>query len=362
VQLSDFDYLLPKELVAAFPPEDRPSAKLLSVDRKTGDFTHHTFRDLLNFLKPGDLLVLNNTKVLPARLLGQKLTGGQVEAFLLREPSEGEWEALIRPGRRVKKGTRILFGDNGVRLEATVLDEARAHTGERRIRFSENSVREKLHKIGHIPLPPYLDRPDTEIDRVFYQTVFAECEGAVASPTAGLHFDEALLGRLKEKGVEIVFLTLHIGYGTFQPVTCENLTEHEMEEERFEISEEAAQKVNWARQQGRRVIACGTTSVRALESAADAQGQISATQSATRLFIYPPYTFKTVDGLITNFHLPKSTLLLLVSAFLEGTVPSGDSPRWGQVRSGRDKLFRLYEEAIQKGYRFYSYGDAMFIL
>ncbi len=352
MKLSDFDYFLPKELIAAFPPEDRPSAKLLRVARKTGEVAHDVFRSIVDLLKPGDVLVLNNTKVLPARLFGRKETGGLVELLLLKNSPNGNprcWEALVRPNRRVKKNASLVFGSNGMTFEANVLDESRPDSGKRLIEFKEDSIQEKLEKFGHIPLPPYIDRPDTPIDRELYQTVFAQKPGAVASPTAGLHFDGALLQTLNAKGIEIVFVTLHVSYGTFQPVVAEDLSRHRMEEEEFEIAEDAANKINRALDENRRVIACGTTSVRTLESAVNPEtGRIKQQTGKTSLFIYPPYSFKVVQGLITNFHLPKSTLLLLVAAFLE--------------EGGRNKLFQLYEEAIRCHYRFYSYGDAMLIL
>ena len=373
--LSDFDYALPKELIAAFPPQDRPSARLLHVDRTTGKFSHHVFRDIKNFMNPGDVLVLNNTKVIPARLFGKKLTGGKVEALLLKQISEDRWQSLLRPGGRIRKGMMLEFGENGLRLQAEVLDDATPNSGERQIRFQKGtgsrnlspSVGEILEKIGHIPLPPYIDRADTEIDREMYQTVFAEKEGAVASPTAGLHFDEALLNDLKNHGVEIVYVTLHTSYGTFQPVTEEDLSKHQMFSEDFEITEQAAAQVNKALKENRRIIACGTTVVRTLESVAKHKvpgpsdppkgpgtlcrskdpgpGTLVPMKGNTRLFIYPPYKFKIVSGMITNFHLPKSSLLLLVAALL-----------------GREKMFDAYAEAIRQSYRFYSYGDAMVIL
>ncbi len=365
--LSDFDYFLPKELIAAFPPNDRPSAKLLRVERGSGVFSHHIFRNLTDFLKAGDLLVLNNTKVIPARLFGRKKTGGKVEVLLLKKDlneNPNRWEALIRPNRRVKKHTKIFFGENGRSFEAETLDEARPDSGKRLLQFKEDSIQEKLEAFGHIPLPPYIDRPDSEIDRTLYQTVFAKQPGAVASPTAGLHFDESLLDTLRQKGVEIAFVTLHVSYGTFQPIAVENLAAHRMEEEEFEITEEASQVINRALDENRRVIACGTTSVRALESAVDPKtNRIKPQSGKTALFIYPPYPFKVVQGLITNFHLPKSTLLLLVAAFLD--TPHLNPPpvkTGGGLAGGRDKLFRIYDEAIRNQYRFYSYGDAMLIL
>lgn len=397
--LSDFDFQLPKELIASFPPKDRAGSRLLSVDRKAGSISHHTFRDIVDFLKPGDLLVLNNTKVLPARLFGKKETGGRVEALLLKEKGSNQWNALLRPGGRIRKGAAVIFGENGIRLRAQVLDEAKSNTGERLIEFhvgvyGHTPLRETLQKIGRIPLPPYLDRPDTPLDREMYQTVFAEREGAVASPTAGLHFDQALLDDLQKKGVEIAFVTLHVSYGTFQPIVAEDLSQHEMFEEEFEVSKEAAAAVNKALAENRRVIACGTTSVRCLESAVETGDRyavrnsylspvsVKAQRGITKLFIYPPYHFKVVSGLITNFHLPKSTLLLLAAAFLQKyktptsnvgqvltcppvaasghveTCPTLEIP----CLNGRDLLFRTYEEAIRNRYRFYSYGDAMIIL
>jgi S-adenosylmethionine:tRNA ribosyltransferase-isomerase len=351
LKLSDFDYSLPKHLIASYPPEDRASARLLRIERKTGHFSHYTFRGLCDFLQPGDVLVLNNTKVIPARLFGRKETGGRVEGLLLRKVKTNCWEALLRPSGRIRKDAVLWFGENGVRLGARVLDHARPGSGERLLEFEEDSLEEKIKKIGHIPLPPYLDRPDTPIDRELYQTVFAQKEGAVASPTAGLHFDQDLLDRLKQKGVELAFVTLHVGYGTFQPVAVENPAEHQIEEEEFEITEPTSRMINRALDENRRVIACGTTSVRTLESAMNPKTErIEPKSGKTSLFIYPPYRFKTVQGLITNFHLPKSTLLLLVAAFLD------------ERGSGRDKLFHIYDEAIRERYRFYSYGDAMLIL
>ena len=373
--LKDFDYSLPKELIAAYPPKERAGARLLRVDRRTGEYSHHTFRDILQFFEPGDLLVLNNTKVLPARIFGKKETGGKVEALLLKEKEDGVWEALLRPGGRIRKGATLNFGENGftphptplplrgrgqaarraslargqgegdVRLQAEVLEDFSPKSRVRLLRFENTNVRGVLEKIGHIPLPPYLGRPDSEIDRERYQTVFAEKPGAAASPTAGLHFDKKLLDELERKGIEIVCVTLHVSYGTFQTIAEEDLSRHQMFEEEFEVVPEAAGKINRAKQQGRRVVACGTTTVRALESAAEGEGVVRPQHSATRLFIYPPYEFKIVDGLITNFHLPKSSLLMLAAAFV-----------------GRDPLRRAYEEAIRERYSFYSYGDAMVIL
>ncbi|MBN1688763.1 MAG: tRNA preQ1(34) S-adenosylmethionine ribosyltransferase-isomerase QueA [Candidatus Omnitrophica bacterium] len=347
LKLSEFDYELSKDLIALEPPPRRPEARLLYVSRNGEEISHHRFDDLLGFLTKGDILVLNNTKVIPARLFGRKATGGKIEGFLLEENPNHEWRVLLRPGGRVSKGAHLVFGENGISLQAEVLNDPCPNSVERILRFLGGSeeIQEKIRKIGHVPLPPYINRPDNDLDRELYQTVFAEKEGAVASPTAGLHFDRNLLDQISNRGVEIVYVTLHVSYATFRPIHVEEIEKHEMFEERFEVTREAARQLNCGLKEGRRIIACGTTSVRTLESAVNVAGEIVPQQGKTRLFIYPPYPFKVVQGLITNFHLPKSSLLLLVAAFL-----------------GKDKLFRAYEEAIQKGYRFYSYGDAMVIL
>jgi S-adenosylmethionine:tRNA ribosyltransferase-isomerase len=342
MNLSDYDYDLPEELIAGFPPADRPSARLLKADKITGRLSHHEFRDVGDFLIPGDVLVLNNTKVIPARLFGKKPTGGQVEALLLKKIAAHEWKALLRPGGRIRKGTWVEFGDDSVHLTGEVLDDPIPDSGERRLLFLGDRIEEKLKKIGHIPLPPYLDRPDTELDREMYQTVFAEKEGAVASPTAGLHFNDELLSSLENKGIEIVKVTLHVSYGTFQPLVEENLKKQQLFPEEFEVSEKAALTVNRALEEKRRVIACGTTTVRTLESAVQADGRLKACSGETRLFIHPPFDFKVVQGMITNFHLPKSSLLMLVAALM-----------------GKEKLRAAYDEAVREQYRFYSYGDAM---
>ena len=356
MKLSDLDYPLPKEKIALFPTQDRPSAKLLCVDRKSGACSHKIFRDLAELLRPTDLLVLNNTKVLPARLFGKRATGGKVEALLLKEVDANVWETLLKPGGRIKEGETLDFSDAGSELLAEVIPKPMQHEGQRLIRFRGDSAKDKIKKLGHIPLPPYIDRPDQVLDRSMYQTVFAKEEGAVASPTAGLHFDEELLSHLVKKGIEIAPVTLHVSYGTFQPITVEHVEEHKMFEEEYEITEETARQINAAKRAGRRVIVCGTTCVRALESAAkstqvDPAGLptgstygVYSGQGKTSIFIYPPYDFKIVDGLITNFHMPKSTLLAMVSAFV-----------------GYDKLMAAYQTALKEDYRFASYGDAMFI-
>ena len=361
--LKDFDYELPREFIASYPASKRSDARLLVLNRKTEEREHRIFRDLPDYLKAGDLLVLNNTKVLPARLFGAKPSGGKVAALLLKPVGESDWEVLIKPNGRVKKGTRIIFGENGVRLEGEMLDDTNGATGLRKIRFKIGdgpngdspwgaspegvsptgpSLISLINQIGRVPLPPYLGRLDEVIDRELYQTIFAEKEGAVASPTAGLHFDEELLESLRRKEIEICFVTLHVSYGTFQSVQEEDLSKHHMYEEEFEISGEAAKKIQCALKEKRRIVACGTTVVRTLETVGE---KLETLRGTTRLFIYPPYEFKMVDAMITNFHLPRTTLLMLVSAF-----------------AGRDFIFRSYEEAIRQRYRFYSYGDAMLIL
>ncbi|MDP3920938.1 MAG: tRNA preQ1(34) S-adenosylmethionine ribosyltransferase-isomerase QueA [Candidatus Omnitrophota bacterium] len=343
--LSDFDYTLPQELIAEYPVRERTQARLLRVERGSGELSHSRFSELSQFLKAGDVLVLNNTKVFPARIFGRKSTGAKVEVVLLERAEGRSFEALVKPSGRIRKGSHIQFGENGSRMEAEVTDEAREGSGVRSLEFRDANFRECLEQIGHMALPPYIRRADTPEDRENYQTVFAEKEGAVAAPTAGLHFDCDLLSQLWGLGVEIVFVTLHVGYGSFQPVVVEDVSSHRMFAEYFEVSEETAACLNRARESGRRIIACGTTSARALESAVGEDGRLKAKKEKTRLFVYPPYEFRCVDGLITNFHLPKSTLLLLVSAFV-----------------GREKLFNAYEVAIRERYRFYSYGDAMLIL
>ncbi|MFA7254521.1 MAG: tRNA preQ1(34) S-adenosylmethionine ribosyltransferase-isomerase QueA [Candidatus Omnitrophota bacterium] len=369
MKLSDLDYPLPKGKIALFPTPKRTDAKLLCVDKKNGACTHRIFSDLPELLKPTDLLVLNDTKVLPARLFGQKATGGKIEALLLKEIDKDTWEALLKPGGRVADGSILTFSQNGITLEAKILSNPVPNTGKRWLQFQGSGMKEKLHKLGHIPLPPYIDRPDQPADHETYQTVFAKEEGAVAAPTAGLHFDKPLLEKLSRMGVEIAHVTLHVSYGTFQPITVEPIEEHKMFEEEYEITEETAKKINAAKRAGRRVIVCGTTCVRALESAVATTvipakagiqnengfpikafgndkllGVLQPGKGKTSIFIYPPYDFKIVDGLITNFHMPKSTLLAMVSAFL-----------------GYEKLMAAYNTALKEDYRFASYGDAMLI-
>ena len=343
MKVSDFDYELPKELIAKFPVEPRDSSRLMVLHRNTGEIEHRIFRDIVEYLKPGDVLVINDTKVIPARLFGKLETGGKVELLLVRQPGLGTWEVMAKPARKLKEGKRIYFDEE---LEAVV--KGYSGEGRRIVEFilkSNKDFMEKLEEIGHIPLPPYIEREEKPEDREKYQTVFARKEGAVAAPTAGLHFTEELLQKLKDKGIIIKNITLHVGPGTFKPVKVENVEEHQMDYETYHVPEDTAAEINRAKEEGRRVIAVGTTVTRTLESAAEKDGKVKSGEGSTNLFIYPGYRFKVIDALITNFHLPRSTLLMLVSAF-----------------AGRERILNAYREAVKKGYRFYSYGDAMFIL
>ncbi len=342
MKVSLFDYHLPKELIAKYPKEPRDSSRLLVLNRKTGEIEHKVFYQISDYLKEGDLLVLNDTKVIPARLFGELQSGAKVEVLLIRQVEPLTWEVMARPARKLKPGKRVFFDGE---LSAEVVKYL--GEGRRLLRFKvegRNTFMEKVYQLGHIPLPPYVEREDTEEDRERYQTVFAVKEGSVAAPTAGLHFTKELLSKLKEKGVIIKNITLHVGPGTFKPVKTEEVEEHQMDYETYQIPSETALEVNRAKEEGRRVIAVGTTVVRTLESAADEEGKVKAGEGITNLFIYPGYKFKVVDALITNFHLPRSTLLMLVSAF-----------------AGRERVLNAYKEAVKLGYRFYSFGDAMFI-
>jgi S-adenosylmethionine:tRNA ribosyltransferase-isomerase len=343
VLTSDFDYDLPASSIAQ-EPAPRGESRLLVLDR-TGPERHARVRDLPRLLRPGDLLVLNDTRVIPARLYGRSAGGGKMEILLIEPLAEREWDALVKPGRRARPGARFEIGEG---LLAEVIDKR--EDGRYRLRFSE-PVEPHLERLGHIPLPPYIHRPDTPEDRERYQTVYARRPGAVAAPTAGLHFTSELLREIAEAGVEIARVTLHVGIGTFKPVSAERIAEHRMERERYEIGEETAEAIRRARAAGRRIVAVGTTVVRTLEGAAVAGGgEVRAGSGATDLFIYPDspdspgFRFQVVDALLTNFHLPRSTLLMLVSAF-----------------AGRERVLAAYEEAIREGYRFYSYGDAMLL-
>jgi len=340
MKVSDFNYNLPEELIAQVPIKDRAASKLMVLHRNTETIEHKTFKDIIDYLQPGDCLVRNNTKVIPARLYGTKEeTGANVE-FLLLNRIEGDiWEVMVRPGRRLQEGARVTFGD-GI-LKAEILEKMNG--GSRKVKFEYDGIfNEILDEIGLMPLPPYIHERLQEKNR--YQTVYAKYEGSAAAPTAGLHFTDELLEQIKQKGVEIANVTLHVGIGTFRPVKEENIEDHDMHTEHFYIKQEDVDKINKAKQEGHRVIAVGTTSCRVLESVADETGQVKPLEGDTNIFIYPGYTFKCIDGLITNFHLPESTLIMLVSAL-----------------SNREFIMKAYEEAVKEKYRFFSFGDAMFI-
>lgn len=341
MNVSDFDYTLPESAIAQTPVEPRDAARLLVLDRRTGALEHRIFRDLPEYLVPSDVLVINDSRVMPARLLGEKEgTGGSVELLLLERRSLDTWEALVRPGRRVRPGARLVFG--GGLLKARVLDVT--PSGGRLVAFEYEGVFEDiLRRLGQMPLPPYIKEKLSDPER--YQTVYAREEGSKAAPTAGLHFTPELLDRIRAMGVEIVPLTLHVGLGTFRPVTTETVEAHRMHAEYFRIPEESARAINRAKERGGRVVAVGTTVVRTLETAADEGGRVRAGDGWTDIFIYPGYRFKAVDAMVTNFHLPRSTLLMLVCAF-----------------AGRERVLAAYRTAIEQGYRFYSFGDAMLIL
>ncbi len=343
MKVSLFDYNLPEELIAQFPLPNRDESRLMVLDRKTETVRHCIFSQLPDFFSNGDLLVMNNTKVIPARLLGKKeKTGGNVEVLLLSLRADGLWVALVKHSSRIKHGSRAIFGDG--RLTARILDKTESQ--ERLIKFETDGDPKKLiEEFGKPPLPPYIKREAQLDDKERYQTIYAKEEGAVAAPTAGLHFTESIFERLKSKGIDKAEITLHVGLGTFQPVKSENVEEHAIHEEMFSISDETATRINQAKSNGGKIVAVGTTSVRALESSAKDNGEIMANSGSTGIFIYPGYKFRVVDAMVTNFHLPKSTLIMLVSAF-----------------AGRDFIMKAYHSAIEEKYRFYSYGDAMLIL
>lgn len=347
----DFYFELPQELIAQDPLTDRSASRLLVLDKQTGTYEHHTFCDILQFLEEGDCLVLNNTKVIPARLIGERLLppkegqeeaehGAQIEILLLKRRENDIWETLVKPGKKAKPGTKLTFGD-GI-LKAEVLDIV--EEGNRLVQFQyEGIFEELLDRLGQMPLPPYITHKLQDKNR--YQTVYAKHEGSAAAPTAGLHFTKELLEQIAAKGVSIVSVTLHVGLGTFRPVKEDNILAHHMHTESYQILEEEAEKINAAKRNGKRVICVGTTSCRTIESAADENGFVQAKSGDTGIFIYPGYRFKVLDGLITNFHLPESTLLMLVSAL-----------------AGREHVLAAYEEAVKEKYRFFSFGDAMLIL
>lgn len=337
---SDFYFDLPEELIAQDPLEDRSSSRLLVLDKETGETSHHIFKEVINYLNPGDCLVLNNTKVIPARLIGHKEdTGAAIEVLLLKRKENDIWETLVKPGKKCKPGTKIVFGEG--LLHATVLETV--EDGNRLIRFSYEGIFEEiLDRLGEMPLPPYITHKLQDKNR--YQTVYAKYEGSAAAPTAGLHFTKELLQQIEEKGIDIAYVTLHVGLGTFRPVKVDNILEHHMHSEFYQVTKEAADKINKAKKEGHRVICVGTTSCRTVESAADENGMVKEGCDNTEIFIYSGYKFKVLDALITNFHLPESTLVMLVSAL-----------------AGREHILNAYEEAIREKYRFFSFGDAMLI-
>ena len=336
---ADYYFDLPQELIAQDPLPDRASSRLLAVHRETGEIRHQTFRDILQYLKPGDALVLNNTKVIPARLLGtRKGTGAASEILLLKRIDKDRWETLVRPGKKLRPGTEVEFGDGSL----TALIEDVLPGGNRVVRFTyEGIFEEVLDRLGEMPLPPYITHKLADPSR--YQTVYAKYEGSAAAPTAGLHFTKELLEQAEAAGVKLAYVTLHVGLGTFRPVKVEDVREHRMHEEWYQVSPEAAEIINTAHREGHRVICVGTTSCRTVESCADEDGQVIPGSGNTSIFIYPGYRFKVMDALITNFHLPESTLVMLVSAF-----------------AGRENVLHAYEEAVRCRYRFFSFGDACF--
>lgn len=339
MDISDFDYHLPKELIAQEPMDKRDESRLLVLNRKKNSITHDKFKNLSLYLEPGDLLVINNTKVMRARLIGHKDTGAKVEVVLLRKISEDIWEALVKPGSKIRPGAKLIFEGN--LMTGEVIDFS--GQGGRVIKFSyEGSFDEILQQVGTVPLPPYIEGELSDENR--YQTTYAKSEGSAAAPTAGLHFTPQLIEELRSKGIDFAEILLHIGLDTFRPVKVQNAKEHEMHSEYFEITEETAKKINFTKSKGNRVICVGTTSVRVLETKTEYNGLVNPGSGWSDLYICPGYNFKTVDALITNFHLPRSTLLILVSAF-----------------AGREKILRAYEEAKNLNYRFFSFGDAMLI-
>lgn len=353
MRINDFDYNLPPELIAQKPTDKRDNSRLLVVHRDTGELEHKHFYNILEYLKPGDCLVMNNSKVLPARLYGTKLgTGAKVEFLLIKRLEGDVWETMVRPGKRLKPGDVVDFAAEGAaKFQAVVLEYG--EEGTRHVRFEYDGVfLERLEELGSMPLPPYIERASEEEDKNRYQTVYCKEEGSVAAPTAGLHFTDELLEKAREMGVKLAYVTLHVGIGTFRPVKCENIEEHKMHFEEYHIDEENAQIINETKNSGHRVISVGTTSSRTMESAAvpaeagsPVKYELKAGEGSTGIFIYPGYEFKIVDSLITNFHLPKSTLLMLISALYD-----------------REKILKVYDTAVEEKYRFFSYGDAMLIV
>ncbi len=340
MKVSEFNYELPEELIAQTPIEKRDESRLMVLERKEQSIEHKIFKDIIDYLEPGDCLVRNNTKVLPARLYGKKETGAKVEFLLLNQIEGDIWESIVRPGNKLHIGTKVIFGEG--LLEAEILEVMPG--GTRKVEFHYKGIfNEILDKIGLMPLPPYIHEELKQNDR--YQTVYAKYNGSAAAPTAGLHFTEELLKKIEEKGVKIANVTLHVGIGTFRPVKVEKIEEHEMHSEHYYIKQEDVDKINETKKQGKRVIAVGTTSCRVLETISDENGMVKTAEGDTKIFIYPGYKFKCIDGLITNFHLPESTLLMLVSAL-----------------AGKEYIMKAYKEAVDKKYKFFSFGDAMFII
>ena len=341
MKTSDFFYELPEELIAQDPLEDRTASRLLVLDRKTDKLEHKIFSDVIDYLNPGDCLVINNTRVIPARLIGEKEgTGGKVEILLLKRWENDIWESLVKPGKKLRPGARVIFGDG--RLKAEILEIA--EEGNRLVKFYYEGIFEEiLDSLGEMPLPPYITHKLE--DKEMYQTVYAKFDGSAAAPTAGLHFTNELLEKIRQKGIRIASITLHVGLGTFRPVKVEDVNNHHMHTEWYEVNNEAADIINETKKNGGRVICVGTTSCRTIESVADENGLMSAKTGETDIFIYPGYKFKVMDGLITNFHLPESTLVMLVSAF-----------------AGKDRILSAYETAVKERYRFFSFGDAMILL
>ncbi|HPT92102.1 MAG TPA: tRNA preQ1(34) S-adenosylmethionine ribosyltransferase-isomerase QueA [Acetivibrio sp.] len=340
MKVSDFYYDLPEELIAQEPIPDRQMSRLLVLDKNTGSMEHRIFKDILEYINEGDCLVLNDTRVIPARLLGEKEgTGGKIEFVLLKKMENDVWEVILKPGKKAKPGSRFAFGDGALKAEVLQIVEE----GNRLVRFEYDGVFEEvLDRVGIVPLPPYITKRLEDSER--YQTVYSKHKGSAAAPTAGLHFTKELLKEIENKGVDIAYVTLHVGLGTFRPVKVEVIEEHKMHSEYYSINEEDCRKINTAKEKGKRVIAVGTTSCRVLETVGDENGRVNPKSGWTDIFIYPGYKFKVVDALITNFHLPESTLIMLVSAL-----------------AGREKIMEAYKTAVKERYRFFSFGDAMFI-
>lgn len=340
MKTSDFNYDLPEELIAQLPIKDRSSSRLMIVDKETGKIEHKVFRDIIDYLEEGDCLVLNDTRVIPARLVGSKVaTGGKIEFLLLKRDEDDTWETLVKPGKKAKIGSKFSFGDGKLIAEVVGMGA----DGARMVKFEYDGIFEEvLDELGNMPLPPYIT--EKLEDRERYQTVYSKHNGSAAAPTAGLHFTDDLLKKIREKGVDEAFVTLHVGLGTFRPVKVDDVLEHKMHSEYYMVSQEATDKINKAKKNGKKIICVGTTSCRTVESAADENGELKATSGWTNIFIYPGYKFKVMDNLITNFHLPESTLIMLVSAL-----------------STRKNILNAYEEAVKEKYRFFSFGDAMFL-